>query len=74
MDFFLSSLQKRFSIFVKNNFITLLINNRQKRLKADTIVKYVISNAGQVILKKQTMKAVNKNLKTKNKNFKNIIV
>lgn len=47
------------------------INGKLKRLRANTVLDNIISNACSTILKEQAIKAVNKKLRIKDKNSEN---
>lgn len=64
-------LQGRIGAFTENNLVSIPINSRQKRLRANIIAEDIISNICQARLRKQAMRAADKKLKIKNKNSKN---
>lgn len=72
IDLFLRSLQAKISALTRNLFTNILINSNQKRSRANTIIKNIMSNICWVILKEQAIRAASKKLKTKDKKFENI--
>lgn len=51
MDFFIGNLQKKISARPRNHLASIPINDRQKKFRANTIIKNIISDTHHISLR-----------------------